>query len=120
MPRRTTLHTSTDVLPFHMPARFFYKLNAAGEPVPCEDPQAVKVWLQELDRSVAFDRVGTVRVTTVFAGHAWETAVCTEDSVTVVRNYPTLTAALQGHDAVVEEVADQQAGTDTAGKSGRS
>lgn len=118
---------SGEVLHSIMPYRYFYRLDEQGNPVACEDAARQLAWLAEIDRSVAFDKVGAVRVTTVFVGldlsgspnpKPWETAVCTEESVTVVGAYPTLKAAMQGHDQIVESQADRMAGIDTAKKLG--
>jgi len=98
-----------------MPNRHLFVLNAAGEPVPCDNPAEARAWASEVDSSVAFDQLGGRRVTTVFTSVPmgtdqdgkpllWETAICTPDAVTVVRRYPSLQASLAGHEEVVADV----------------
>lgn len=47
-----------------------YILDAEGQPVPCEDPIAWARWYEAHDdqRRVAVDRIGDIKVSTVFLG----------------------------------------------------
>ena len=44
----------------------YFVLNEAGEPVPEQDLNAWGSWFQTANRTVAYDEVGPMRVSTVF------------------------------------------------------
>lgn len=50
-----------------MPAGM-YILNLRGEPVPCDSLMEWAEWFEHADRRVAFDKVGTSEISTVFLG----------------------------------------------------
>ena len=97
-----------------------YVLNDDGNPVPIEDLKAWALWYNSAERTVAFDRIGDVDVSTVFLGfdHSFggdegpllfETMIF-DDTQTTVR-YGTRTAAIAGHDQLVAHVRDGKAAT---------
>ena len=89
-----------------------YILDAAGEPVRCDDLFTWAEWFETADRSVALDRVGEVEVSTVFLGidhnHGdrgppilFETMIFGGDLDGRADRYATRSQAVAAHDQLV-------------------
>jgi hypothetical protein len=95
-----------------------YRLDVDGNPVEEPDTLAWGRWFGTADRSLAYDRVGAVEVSTVFLGldHnysggpplLWETMTFAVDETSELHNlqdrYTTRESALAGHKAMVARV----------------
>jgi hypothetical protein len=89
-----------------------YILDAAGEPIRCEDSVTWGAWFDRADRCVAEDWIGSVRISTVFLGIdqgggpplLWETMIYGETHYLYRRRYATRAEAEAGHAAAVAMV----------------
>ena len=92
-----------------------FVLDAAGHPKPEPDVLVWAEWFGSVDRQVAVDEIGDVRVSTVFLGvdHQfnlggppllYETMVFGGTLDEEMRRYPTRAAALKGHARMVKRV----------------
>lgn len=95
-----------------------YTLDAAGNPVQCDDLLEWAQWMQDAERTVALTHFGdgSIDVSTVFLGldHSfgraapvlWETMVFVKEGVTIegiagyMDRYTSREDALQGHAAI--------------------
>lgn len=91
-----------------------YILNRKGEPEPCADVRKWASWFEYADRRVAFDKLPTADVSTVFLGldHAsgtgapvlWETLVIGGKLDGDTQRYTSKDDAIAGHKATVNRV----------------
>lgn len=95
--------------------RYYYILDAAGNPAPCDDLIAWATWMETADRHVGDTTVGETRISTVFLGldhNHWEGPPILFESMVflgagetgTMERYHTRSEALAGHARIVRAV----------------